>query len=484
RFKSRVELDALNVSVFRGLEVSGDRLRIYPPDAVVAAGASAPLIALDHFTFHSGLFGLIFKPMHLSSVHATGLHINIPPREMRREAPENGERKGKIKIVVDEIICDKSQLILGTSNPAKEPKYFELQHVVLDDVGPNAPWSYRATLVNAVPKGDIQAAGSFGPWNTDSPGDSTVTGHYTFEHADLNTIRGISGILSSVGDFKGQLNKILVDGSTETPDFSLDTGNHPVPLHTDFHAIVDGTTGDTYLQPINARLRNSSFTTSGAVVNIKGKGHTIDLDVDVSSGHLEDFLDLAIKSEPPIMTGVIATRTKLHISPGKESVTKKLSFRGSFSLRNMHFTNPQVQDKVDMLSLRAQGNPKLAKEGAKDVNSRMHGSFALSNGEIKFSSLNYVLPGARVNLAGVYSMDGKTFDFYGKVFTSATLPHMVESRWKSLLLRAVSPFFRSDGGGAEIPVKITGTRTEPKFGLDLFGRHAREEKSGKEEGKR
>jgi hypothetical protein len=46
RFNSRVELDTLHVSVLRGLEVTGERLRIFPPDEVVAAGASEPLIAL------------------------------------------------------------------------------------------------------------------------------------------------------------------------------------------------------------------------------------------------------------------------------------------------------------------------------------------------------------------------------------------------------------------------------------------------------
>jgi hypothetical protein len=101
----------------------------------------------------------------------------------------------------------------------------------------------------------------------------TVTGHYTFKHADLNTIKGIGGVLSSVGDFKGQLDRIEIDGTTETPDFSLDTANHPIPLHTLFHAIVDGTSGDTYLRPVDAQLGGSHFTTSGAVINIKGKGN-------------------------------------------------------------------------------------------------------------------------------------------------------------------------------------------------------------------
>ena len=71
-----------------------------------------------------------------------------------------------------------------------------------------------------------------------------------------------------------------------------------MPLHTRFHAVVDGITGDTYLEPVDATLRNSSFTTSGSVINIKGRGHIIDLDVYVPQGRIQDFLDLVVKTQP------------------------------------------------------------------------------------------------------------------------------------------------------------------------------------------
>jgi hypothetical protein len=474
RFHSRVELDELNVSVVRGLEVSGDRLRIYPPEPVMAAGATKPLIAVDHFSFHSGLIGLFFKPMHVRAVKVTGLQINIPPREMREQGSEDRKkRRGKIKITVDQIICDRSRLIINTSNPAKDPKDFELKHIELQDVGPGAPWKYEAILVNAVPRGDIHSIGTFGPWQTDSPGDSSVTGNYTFEHADLNPMKGIAGTLSSVGNFKGQLNKILVDGTTDTPNFSLDTSNHPMPLHTQFHAIVDGTTGDTYLQPVNAKLRESRFTASGAVINIKGHGHRIDLNLDVRNAELRDFLDLAVRTRPAVMSATLGMKTELEIRPGKESVTRKLSLKGEFSLRRIHFSNPKVQDKVDMLSLRAQGEPKKAKPGATDVNSRMNGTFYMDRGVLHFTNLQYVLPAARVNLAGVYSLDGQLFDFHGHVLTKASLSHMVTSWWASLLLKPISPFFKKKGWGADIPVSLSGTRSEPKFGIDVFRGHSR-----------
>jgi hypothetical protein len=473
RFDSRVELDRLDVSVIRGLEVSGKGLRIFAPDDVVAAGATAPLISLGQFTFHANLLGLFVKPMHVGTVHVSDMAIQIPPREMRQQAPARKKKAAKIKIVVDRIVFDRSKLIIGTMKPDKDPKDFELSHIVMRNVGPNAPWDYDATLVNAIPKGDIHATGTFGPWNNESPGDSTVTGRYTFDHADLNTIKGIGGMLSSVGSFTGQLNKIVVDGTTKTPNFSLDTANHPVPLETTFHAVVDGTSGDTYLQPVKARLGGSDFTCSGAVINIKGKGHRIDLDVNVPDGRIEDFLQLAVKTSPVVMTGRLEMKTKLGIHPGKESVSQKISLKGGFTLREIHFTNPAVEDKVDMLSLRAQGDPKDAKPGAVDVHSRMVGQFAMAEGKLSFHQLDYSLPGAQVNLTGVYSLDGQKFEFTGEVLTKAKLSQMVASKWKSLLLKPVDPFFRKDGAGAKIPVKVSGTKSAPKFGLDIGGKDKR-----------
>src|SRR6202789_140989 len=63
RFKSRVELDGFAVSVLKGLEVSGDGLRIFPPDDVAAAGATQPLKRQKNFFLPSSLRGLFKKPM-------------------------------------------------------------------------------------------------------------------------------------------------------------------------------------------------------------------------------------------------------------------------------------------------------------------------------------------------------------------------------------------------------------------------------------
>lgn len=470
RFNSKVELDNLDVSLLRGLQVSGDGLRIYSPPDVVAAGATKPLIAIRHFAFHARLLGLFIKPTHVGVIQVAGLEIQIPPKDQRKQgasSERNGKKKGKIKIVADEIVCDDSELVIGTDKPGKDPKRFILKHIVLENLSSESASTYDATLTNAIPRGNIHAVGSFGPWNLESPGDSAVSGRYTFDHADLNTIKGVGGMLSSEGTFEGQLDRIDVHGTTKTPDFSLDIAQHPVPLETRFEAVVDGLSGDTYLQSVEAKLGHSTFTCNGKVVNIKGQGHVIDLDVNIPAGRIEDFLQLAVKTTPVVMRGVINTRAKLHIPPGKVSVAQKMQMQGAFSLQQIQFSNPQWQDKIDMLSLRAQGQPDLAHPGAAKVNSGMTGHFALGGGKLTFSSLDYQMPGANVDLAGVYTLDGQKFEFAGKVRTKAKLSQMVSTWWKQLLLTPVDPIFAKHGAGTEIPVKISGTKSAPKFGLDL-----------------
>lgn len=473
RFNAQVELDDLQVSVFHGLAVSGTGLRIYAPADIVAAGMKTPEIAVRSFYFHAGIRGLFLKPMHVGTVHVQGLEVHIPPRELRKQIPGGTQQRhfGKIKIVVDEIVCDNSQLVLDTLKPGKEPKIFLLQHIVLHDFGPDAPWPYDAQLTNAIPKGDIHAVGSFGPWNNETPGDASLTGHYTFDHADLYPIKGIGGTLHSTGDYTGQLNRIAVQGVADVPDFSLDSAVHPMPLHTVFSAVVDGINGDTYLNQVQARLAGSDFTCTGSVVGIKGQGHQVDLDVHIPAGRIQDFLHLAVKTQPVIMTGILTTHTLLHIPPGHESVTRKLSMSGAFNLHQVQFTRAAWQQKVDELSARAQGDPHDANPSAPKVDSQMTGTFRMNAGQLDFSQLNYTIPGAKLQMLGVYTLDGKTFQFHGTVQTDAKPSQMVTKGWQRFLLKAVDPFLAKHGAGMELPFYISGTESAPKFGLDFNHKH-------------
>jgi hypothetical protein len=38
--------------------------------------------------------------------------------------------------------------------------------------------------------------------------------------------------------------------------------------------------------------------------------------------------------------------------------------------------------------------------------------------------------------------------------------------WKSMLLKAVDPLLKKHGAGVELPITISGTKSDPKFGID------------------
>ena len=71
------------------------------------------------------------------------------------------------------------------------------------------------------------------------------------------------------GRYDGTLRDLVVDGNVDVPDFRLPQFGNAVVLHTTFHAKVDGTDGDTWLDPVDATLGHSHFVTRGQVVRVR-----------------------------------------------------------------------------------------------------------------------------------------------------------------------------------------------------------------------
>ena len=78
---------------------------------------------------------------------------------------------------------------------------------------------------------------------------------------------------------------------------------------------------------------------------------------------------------------------------------------------------------------------------------------------------------------GVYTLDGNTFNFHGVARMQAKVSEMVTG-WKSWALKLADPLFMKHGAGTEVPIEVTGTRSEPHFGVEmdkLFG-HKKKDK--------
>ncbi len=91
-----------------------------------------------------------------------------------------------------------------------------------------------------------------------------------------------------------------VEGETTTPNFRFNLTGRPVPLNTKFRAMVDGMNSDTYLQPVDAWLRNSHIVAKGELARgAGGQGHEIHLDVNMAPELLGPSNTLKSPAETP-----------------------------------------------------------------------------------------------------------------------------------------------------------------------------------------
>lgn len=458
KFHASVELNDFQIYLFPGARIEGSGLVLRHEGRTDVP----PLISIAEFSADAGITGLLGKPWKIDQIKLKGLVIQIPPKDARR--PQDWSKARDFPVLIQEIVSDDAELRLLPKLADKAPHVFAIHRLVMHSVGLDRAAAFDAQLTNAVPPGEIDSKGSFGPWSPDDPGQTPLSANYTFDKADLGVFKGISGFLSSKGKFGGVLEKIEVEGTTSTPDFLVKIGGHPLALDTTFSATVDGTNGDTLLHPVTAHLLHTVIVAQGGVVQSPDKkGRLIDLDVTVNQGRLEDLMRLAVKADKPPMTGAITFHTKFDLPHEKGGIADRLNLNGRFDVDQGQFTNPEVTGKIKTLSRKGQGKPE--DEDAGSAISELKGNFVLDNGVLTFKGLTFNVTGAEVALNGKYALQKEDLDFYGKLRMKARLSQTMTGA-KSFILKAFDPFFRKNGQ-TELPIKITGTREHPSFGLDF-----------------
>jgi hypothetical protein len=468
RFNADVSLDDLSFSFLPRPRVSGSNLRLLVRDRPDLP----PFIAIQRFWMDVGPFSIIRR--HVNTVHVDGLTITVPPKDARRtlggpdepaEAPPSDDDAmlSPSKVIIERLISHNAILTFAKKRPDHRPLVFTIESLELQQLGFDRVVPFRAQLVNPVPTGLIQSQGTFGPWVKDDPAETPVSGEYRFSDADLSTIDGISGTLTSSGSYRGRITEIDVTGTTTTPDFNLELGGTPQPLKTTFAAAVDGTNGSVVLRQVDATLANSTISAHGSVVNLPGPGHhTTDLQVAVVKGRIEDILALVAPGKPA-MRGDIALTSSVTLPPGEASELKRLGLDGKFVLSGTTFKQ-SVQVRVKDFSRRAQA--KDVEEMDANVASNLKGTFTLKNGVMGLRNLSFQVPGATVQLGGTADLRSRALDLSGTLQMQASVSQAVGG-FKSIFLKIVDPFFRKPGRGTVLPIKIGGTIDAPKPGLAL-----------------
>lgn len=470
RFDADVELKSLQLELLPRPSVSGDGLVIRHkgwPD-------QNPLIYVRHFSAHSDVVDLMWERDRVSEVTLQGLEIHVShrgePVAKVEPATEQPSAQPALKISIGKVTADGTILEIEPKEAGKDPLVFHIQKLALYSASASHPMNYVARVVNAKPPGLIDSTGSFGPWQKDAPRTTPLDGKYTFAGADLSVFKGIRGTLSSSGSYGGLLERIEVNGTTDTPDFALKSGGAPVRLTTKFHSIVNGTDGETVLDPVNAKFLSSEFVCNGGVVRVDGQtAKTVDLYATATQARMEDILQLIMGDKKPMLTGAVDFRSKIVIPPGQQPVLEKLSLNGTFKILAAQFTSSKVASRLDTLSDRARGITKKEEEDIprQQVASNLMGTFRLDHGVAKFSSLSFQLPGAAIKLAGDYNLRSQGIDMGGVFRMNATIAD-TQSGIKHWLLKPLDPLFEKDGAGFQVPLKITGDRQHPVVSVEMF----------------
>ncbi len=422
-----------------------------------------PMFAMKSFRFEVDL-GRVFEPVkHVALVHLDGMEIHVPPKGDRPVFRRSDPGFKPPEVVIAHVRIHDARLVILPKRKDRTPLEFQLHEIHLESAGLNRPMDYTARLTNPRPPGKIDSKGTFGPWNAETPGDTPVAGNYVFTDADLGVFTAIGGILQSTGTFQGLLSELHAKGEARVPDFRLRRSGNRVPLQTTFEVGVDGTNGNTTLEPVHAVLGSTRFVTSGAVIKHDGDPRrTIQLDVTMPDGNMADIMRLAMAG-PPMMEGRLMLQTKLVVPPLSGKVIEKLLIDGRFDIREGKFLQSTIQDKLDSLSRRGQGQPR--NDAIDEVVSGMRGAFKLDDQVLTFSSLQFVIPGASVDLAGAFDLGADNLDFHGSLRLVAKVSQ-TQSGWKRIVLKPVDPFFSKNGAGTFIRIQVTGSSKDPKFGRD------------------
>ncbi len=460
RFGGKMQVTRLQVSIWPSIRIDGEGV------AVRRQGQAEmpPLVAVRKFSMQASLWELLRPTKHIQRISVEGLHIQVPPHEDRKEQKDGGKRtKLPVRFVVDTISTQDAELDLLPKNPGKPVRVFMIQRLDMHSVGLGQAASYKVTLTNPKPIGQINATGHFGPWNRDDPSATQVSGDFSFDHVDMASIKGLEGSLSSKGKFGGALDHIEAQGETDSPDFALDISKNPVHLHTQYKAVIDGRNGNTLLQPVRAEFLRSRVTAEGGVYKSDDStGRQLRLNATCANGQLQDLLRLAVKGGPP-MTGDITFQSKLDIPPGKEDIADRLKLEGRFTVREAHFTKMNLAEKIKALSRAGQGKPGQAGQGSDIFN--FSGQFSLGNGSLRLSNLAFNVPGAAFHFNGTYALRTGALDFHGTLSLQAKLSQTTTGI-KSVLLKPLDPLF-SKNHVTVLPIKISGTRADPSFGPDF-----------------
>lgn len=479
-FKKQGIIDALQQSSVKYVTIRHFYRTYFPPGCVSedvrflqANDQRKPaLITIRRLTIQGSYARILTFQKHLSLVRVEGMHLTILPK-----GPGGGpgvtmpitHTKSPRGMDIGTVIADGTVLDFLPSDAGGKPFHLIVNKLALDGVGRNEPLSYRATMINPEPPGEVQSTGRFGPWNPGDPGRTAITGSYTLRNANLAFFKAISGTLSSNGKFSGMLDHIELAGTTDTPNFKVSRSSHTRQVTTEFHAAVDATDGNTFLENVIGHFDRTTLAGTGRIAGEDGK--ITSLEIFATGGRIEDLLNLFVSANHPPMTGSVSFRTHVEFPPDSQSFIRKLKLVGDFGIGGGKFVNANTQGEIGHLSESAEKAEKEEPpENPATVVSNLKGHVVMGDGIATLSNVSFSIPGAFARLHGTYNLTDYRVDLRGTLVTRGKLSKAT-SGMKSVLVAAISPLFRRRASLKVVPFKITGPYGHTTVSLDISAKN-------------
>lgn len=429
---------------------------------------SPPLVTVQKLTIQGNYADILFRPHHIARLVLEGLRVQVPERARGML----GGGAFTSKITIGTLIANGAILEIARAH-GRPPLRFDIHELRLGSVGSKQEFSYKLDMQNPEPPGEIKSSGHFGPFDTQDPGRTVLSGTYSFDKANLAAFKGISGILSSSGSFSGSLAHINAKGSTDSPDFEVVRSGHKGHLSSDFSLSVDGRNGDVSLNQVDAVYLKTKINVKGSVAKKEGyHGKFTILDFAVSDGRIQDVLRLFASDEKPAMSGVTSFQAHVTVPPEGKPFLKEVAVDGDFGIRGGQFQNPETQAKADDLSVSARGdkkahqaqkrNPSVPQE---NVVSDLRGHVSLRGGVATFTNVSYTVPSADAQMNGTYNLLNQDVNFHGNLKMDAKFSQST-SGIRKIFAEVIDPFVNKKNGSL-VPVVMNGTYDNPHFGLDL-----------------
>jgi hypothetical protein len=406
---------------------------------------------------------------YVQLVDMTGVHMLLPPpgtRAAQEDFPEGstadftGPDTPVGRLELHNSVMD----VLRKGGGRYSWRISELR---LDDVQKGHAMSWAVEMENAIPSGHIHATGHFGPLVEHNPGETLVSGSFTFTRVNLHDVGNIQGTLASSGKFFGKLGAIEANASSETPNFAVGDGR-PTPVAGAIRCTVDGLNGDTVFHSIDLHVGHTSV---GAVGETKGSPEkATNLEITVKSGRAEDVLRPFVRSDVPVI-GPVSLRAHAYLAPSSVGrFFHRLKVDGRFDVPAERATDPKTEKSLTDFSHRAKGKnpaqPDPPLDGDGNALSSMSGPAAIHDEIVTTNGLQFKVPGAEANLHGTFTIHTLTVHLTGDLKMDTDVSHTATG-FKAFLLKPIAPFFKKKNAGALIPIAVTGTPGKYKVEADL-----------------